>query len=285
MNLNPPPHSPNVETPPWPLPPRLQRRREGPAGVHLDRSGAARPVSQPEKGLANRVPAATMSVMASDRPFRCHGGRLGRAAASTAITVSLAAEAGNPVVDRSWMAGSQLSRRGFLEAIALLTFAGVLCGCGLKTAWRPDDPQREALALLLPERIEIVTAFTRIRSFDEDDTPDGLELMVRGQNSLGHPGQLMVGDLTIELSEFKPASGIPKGKHIALWKTSLNSIKDQRANWNPVTQMYEFQLSLKGLKIPPAQKYVVTVGLRTPLDAFLSDEATLDLTRDNLGRF
>lgn len=231
------------------------------------------------------VPAATMSVMASDRPFRCHGRRLGRAAALTVAKVSLAAEACNSVVGRLRTAVSQLSRRGSLWALVLLCCAGTLCGCGLKTAWRPDDPQREALGLLLPERIEIVTAFTRVRNFDGDDTPDGLELMVRGQNALGHPGQLMVGDLTIELSEFRPASGIPKGEHIALWKASLNSIKDQRANWNPVTQMYEFQLDLKGLKIPPAQKYVVTVGLRTPLDAFLSDEATLDLTRDNLGRF
>ncbi len=139
-----------------------------------------------------------------------------------------------------------------------------------------DDPaQREMLALLLPSRIEIVEPFTRVKSFDDDSTPDGIELLLQSVNSLDNPGLMIAGHVRVELFEYLPASGNPKGQRLEHWNIELTTARQQRTYWNASTRMYEFRLGIAPEKIPPADKYVLVVTYNSPLGEHLSDESLI----------
>ena len=62
----------------------------------------------------------------------------------------------------------------------------VLLGCGPRTVDFDDPAVRQMISLLMPEQI-IVEPFTGLKSFDDDDEPDGLEVVIRSQDSFGDP--------------------------------------------------------------------------------------------------
>ncbi len=128
----------------------------------------------------------------------------------------------------------------------------------------------------MPQSVSIVTPFTRIRSFDDDETPDGLELLVRPLDGLGDPVK-MAGTVMVELYRFVPASGEPKGERIEFWNIPLSTPDDQKTYWNRTTQMYEFRLQLNVRAVPPDRAYVVLVTYTTPLGERMTDEYTLEL--------
>ena len=131
------------------------------------------------------------------------------------------------------------------------------------------------LALLMPTRIEIVEPFTRVKSFDDDSTPDGIELLLQAVNSLDNPGLMIVGDIRVELYNYVPASGNRKGARIEMWDVRLSTKKEQRTYWNRITQMYEFRLAVDADTIPTANKYVLLVTYNSPLGDHLTDECII----------
>jgi hypothetical protein len=128
------------------------------------------------------------------------------------------------------------------------------------------------LALLMPQRVEIVEPFTGVKSFDDDAVPDGIELLLQAVNSLENPGLMIVGTVRVELYEHVPASAEHKGRRLEHWNINLTTADEQRVYWNGLAQMYEFPLGIDTTKIPPADKYVLAVTYTSPLGGRLTDE-------------
>jgi hypothetical protein len=153
----------------------------------------------------------------------------------------------------------------------------VICagGCAMPRAATKDPGQREMLALLMPSRVEIVKPFTRVKSFNDDATPDGIELLMQAVNALDNPGLMITGTVRAGLYEYVPASADHKGRRLEHWDIDLSTARQQRAHWNAITQMYEFRLGIDPERIPPAEKYVLAVTYRSPLGEYLTDECVI----------
>ncbi len=158
--------------------------------------------------------------------------------------------------------------------IGLITLV-TLGGCA-STPQRVDEAaKRRMLSLLMPSRVEIVEPFTRVRSFDDDAAPDGIELLLQAVNSLDNPGLMVVGDIQVELYEHVPASGDRKGARVERWNVPLSTAEHQRTYWNQVTQMYEFRLTVDTKALPVDAKYVLLVTYNSPLGEHLTDECII----------
>lgn len=146
----------------------------------------------------------------------------------------------------------------------------VMFGCGPRGVDFDDPAVRQMISLLMPERI-IVEPFTGLKSFDDDDEPDGLEVVLRSQDSFGDPVKI-AGLVRVGLYAFNPASGERKGRQIEQWDVPLVTPPDQRTYWNPFTQMYEIPLELDLGSIAAAEKYVIEVVYTTPLGEHMISE-------------
>lgn len=157
---------------------------------------------------------------------------------------------------------------------ALSALFGVV-GCA-STAPTPNSADRlQMCALLMPSKIEIVEPFTRVKSFDDDAIPDGIELLLQAVNSFGARGLMMVGDIRVALYEHVPASGDQKGRRLEHWQIPLSTAEQQLRHWNDITQMYEFLLRVDPLPIALADQYVLAVTYNSPLGDHLTDECTI----------
>jgi len=147
-----------------------------------------------------------------------------------------------------------------------------LGGCTTRGVDAGDDAaRRRMLTLLVPRKIEIVAPFTGVKSFDDDPTPDGIELLLQAVNSLDDPGML-VGHVRVELFEQVPATADPKGRRLEHWNIELTTMNQQRTFWNAATQMYEFRLQADPEVIPPRDRYVLQVTYASPLGEHLTAE-------------
>ncbi|MHC4090644.1 MAG: hypothetical protein ACYSUQ_06615 [Planctomycetota bacterium] len=138
-----------------------------------------------------------------------------------------------------------------------------LIGCAPRAVDVDDPATRQMLSLLMPARI-IVEPFTGLKSFDDDDQPDGLEVVLRPVDAFQDPVKI-AGSLRVELYHFRPASGESKGRKIEQWDVPLSSLRDQETYWNRYTQMYEIPLELDLAAAEPADKYVIEITYNTPL--------------------
>jgi len=157
--------------------------------------------------------------------------------------------------------------------ISIVPLGLLAMSCATMTPLPGDEAARQRmLALLLPRRIEIVEPFTRVKSFDDDGTPDGIELLLQAVNSLDDPGLMVIGTLRVELYEYVPASGLPRGRRLEQWDVELVSDDQQRKYWNQLTQMYELRLGVDPKRIPSADRYVLLVTYDSPFGDRLTDE-------------
>jgi len=158
-----------------------------------------------------------------------------------------------------------------------LSFCAAAVGCrsGGPTSLPTERERVEMLALMLPERIAI-QPFTRIKSFDQDDFPDGVVVILRPVDRFGDPVKA-VGLFYFELWSYEQASGERKGQRLAFWERSIATADEVRLYWTRA-QMYEFQLAwLAGAEdVPPGRKYILTATYRTPWDETIRDEYILD---------
>lgn len=141
----------------------------------------------------------------------------------------------------------------------------------------------EMVKLLLPDEIRIVEAFTGFRSFDQDERPDGIELLLQPMDTYGDPVKI-AGTVRVELYAFLPASGEPKGERLCEpWEVPLLTEQDQKRYWNNVTGMYEIPLKFPTDLSPKGDKFVLRVTYNTPLSEHMTDEfvmaAPADVTR------
>jgi hypothetical protein len=161
----------------------------------------------------------------------------------------------------------------------LLACTGVMAAgaCSGSRGTLENSEQRAMLSMLMPRSVRIVGPFTRLASFDGDESPDGLEVLLRPLDQFDDPVKIS-GTVRIELYEFAPASGAPKGARIVEpWNIALVTEQDQRTYWNHISQMYEFKLQLNVRAIQPAQKYVIGVTYTTPLGDRMMDDYILEL--------
>jgi len=151
-----------------------------------------------------------------------------------------------------------------------------LAGCSRAPVDTSDSATRQQLSLLMPAAVNIVAPFTRLRSFDDNDRPDGIELLLQPVNGFGDPVNI-AGGVIVELYEYRQASGDNKGAKLKQWDIALMSERDQRMYWNRTTSMYEFQLQLDPSTLPPNHKYVLQVTHNTPLQEHMVDEFVLEV--------
>lgn len=163
--------------------------------------------------------------------------------------------------------------RRTVGSLLLLTSAWGGCAAPGKNA---DDLNRRAmLNLLMPSRIEIVEPFTRVRSFDDDLEPDGIEVLIRAVNSLDNPGLMIAGTMRIELFEQIPGSADQKGRRLEHWDVDLTTPQSQKRFFNQLTQMYEFRLGVDVAAVPAGGKYLLLVTYNSPMGEHLDDECVL----------
>ena len=148
-------------------------------------------------------------------------------------------------------------------------------GCASRPRTTDDAARRDMLTLLMPSRIKIVEPFTRVKSFDDDPTPDGIELLLQAVNSLDNPGLMIAGQLRVELFEHIAGSADQKGRRLEHWDIELATPAQQRRYWNQLTQMYEFRLAIDRTVMPLADKYVLLVTYNSPLGEHLTDEGVV----------
>ncbi len=163
------------------------------------------------------------------------------------------------------------SRLIHIEASLVLAFAG----CASTPSPTENAARERMLALLMPGKIEIVAPFTRVKSFDDDPMPDGIELLLQAVNSLDDPG-MIVGSVHVDLFEHVPASSDPKGRRLEYWDIELSTLQQQRTFWNQATQMYEFRLEIDPSVIPAKDRFVVHVTYTSPLGEHLTDSCIID---------
>jgi hypothetical protein len=145
-------------------------------------------------------------------------------------------------------------------------------GCTLTDVDLGDSATRQMLSLLMPAEI-IVEPFTGLKSFDDDDLPDGIEVVMRPVDAFGDPVKI-AGHLIIEVHQFRPASGERQGRKIEQWDIELASTRDQQKYWNRVTQMYEIPLALgpEAMALGAGEKFVIGITYNTPLGEHMITE-------------
>lgn len=168
------------------------------------------------------------------------------------------------------------NQRAWIAASLLTTcLAGSGCRGGIDRI--PTEQEKiDHLRLMLPNKIEI-QPFTSIRSFDEDNIPDGILLVLRPTDPFGDPVKA-AGYFYFELWTYVNASQERKGERLAFWDRAINSESDMRTYWTHA-QMFEFQLAWLGQglgSIEPGRKFVLTATWRTPWDTTVRDEYVLE---------
>lgn len=164
--------------------------------------------------------------------------------------------------------------------LAAITTCVLLGACTSNRSTLDGVETRNMIELLMPQRIEIVEAFTAFESFDDDQMPDGIGLRLQAQDAYGDPVKI-AGSVHIELYTYQPASGENKGNRLCEpWSVELVKQKDQRRYWNMVTGMYEIPLEfpeaiLADLPAKAGGKFVLAVTYHTPLDGHMTDECIL----------
>ncbi|HOA73876.1 MAG TPA: hypothetical protein PL151_04250 [Phycisphaerae bacterium] len=161
--------------------------------------------------------------------------------------------------------------------LVLLAVCSVVLGCRSTGPNRmpTEQEQLDMLALMLPQRIQI-QPFTKIKSFNDDDVPDGILAVVRPLDKFGDPVKA-VGLFYFELWTYVNASGMQRGERLAFWEREITTAEEVRLYWTRA-EMYEFQLAwTAGVEaIQPGRKFVLTATYRAPWDETFQDEYVID---------
>ena len=139
-----------------------------------------------------------------------------------------------------------------------------------------EKEQLDTLSLMLPQSIKI-QPFSKVKSFNQDEVPDGILAVVRAYDKFGDPVKA-IGLWYFELWTFENASGDRKGERLAYWDRNLSTAEEVRLYWTRA-QMLEFQLAWTGgvESIKPGRKYVLTATYRAPWDETFQDEYVLTI--------
>lgn len=169
---------------------------------------------------------------------------------------------------------------GFRHSLGLWV-AVLLCitdaGCTSRRVDLEDEDTRSMVELLMPQRFRIVEAFTGFRSFDDDELPDGIELLFQPLDAYGDPVKI-AGSVRVELFAHQAASGFDKGRRICEpWQIDLLTSDDQERYWNVITGMYEVPLEFPAGTHPEGSRYVLALTYNTPLGEHMTSDCELSI--------
>jgi len=172
----------------------------------------------------------------------------------------------------STMKTAQLPLLALVFVATAISSSG-LFGCSTRTGEMAmtDTESGQMIALLMPQSVKI-QPFTKPKSFDKDNIPDGIEVLVQPLDKFDDPVKA-VGIMQFELYSYRQASGQPKGERIQFWEVPIASAQQVRQFWDRTAQMYLFKLAVDEIgSLPPGQKYVLTVRYNSPQGEHLEDE-------------
>jgi hypothetical protein len=144
-------------------------------------------------------------------------------------------------------------RRGlFFLVVSFLTVGPLSC----------NEPQPKGGAadakMFGPVSMRIHPTFTRIKDWNGDKAPDGIDALLELQDQFGEPTRA-TGRVIFELFEYRRNFPNPAGKRLFNpWVTSLVTVEDQSARWNRALRAYSFQLVVP--QIQPHRTYVLTAS-------------------------
>jgi hypothetical protein len=163
--------------------------------------------------------------------------------------------------------------------IPVLLSLPLLAGCqGSGPSRMPTEPERRAMmSLMLPSKIKI-EPFTKIASFDKDEIPDGLLVVLRPVDQFGDPVKA-TGLFYFELYSYQMGSSEREGQRLAFWDQTIDSPEKIAQHWTHA-QMYEFKLGWPqgASAIHPGKKYLLSATYRTPWDETIKDEYVMEFT-------
>jgi len=180
-----------------------------------------------------------------------------------------------------------VNRIGLFVAGMLRVVMGIaLGGCTPKMSWQVTNPGMEAtsqpagdvqeqMSLLMPTKIDIMP-FTKPKSWDDDQKPDGIEVVLRPLDSFGDQTKA-IGLFRFELYLFKKASSDTRGPRNGLWQEDLSSREAQYKHWDRITRTYRFRLGWAGENVRPG-KYILDVTYISPSGSRLSDSYIMEAT-------
>ena len=132
--------------------------------------------------------------------------------------------------------------------------------------------------------------FTRIKDFDGDNYPDGIDALIEFQDQLGDPTKAS-GRVIFELYAFQKFDPERKGKRLANpWVGTLETLDDQRLRWNRTSRTYSFplaydQISLTGTYVLTAEfqlsnggRFYDQIILEPPQGAYAAKGAAVPTT-------
>jgi hypothetical protein len=156
----------------------------------------------------------------------------------------------------------------------LLVPAATILGCQPRTTALSPDADALLADVVLPQRIEIQRYLTRPVSMSRaGGDPDGVEVILAALDSSGDPVK-SVGSYFFELHEFRPASGDPVGRSLAMWEIRVDSRETLAGYWDRLARFHRFRLGLEGRTLPPG-KYVLVARLVLPVGRTLHDQYEL----------
>lgn len=139
-----------------------------------------------------------------------------------------------------------------------------------------DQARKQMVEVVLPVAIDIQGPFTRPASFDKDNVPDGIEVVLE---AVDHQDQTtrMVGHLVLELYNHRQAAADPKGSQLQVWELDMATEKDQESYFNRLTRMYEFPLLVDRTQVPQSKQFVLVARYTNPWGKHIETEEVLDI--------
>jgi hypothetical protein len=137
---------------------------------------------------------------------------------------------------------------------ALASILLSLLGC---SSSRPPEPRTVSeAALFAPAAMRIHPIFTRVKDFNGDNYPDGVDALLEFQDQFGDATKAS-GRAIFELYAFQKFDPTHKGKRLCNpWIGSLDTLDDQKMRWNRTSRTYSFPLQYD--QISATNTYVLT---------------------------
>jgi hypothetical protein len=144
-----------------------------------------------------------------------------------------------------------------------------MLSCSSNRSKPADQP-----ASFAPVAMRIHPIFTRVKDFNGDNYPDGIDALLEFQDQFGDPTKAS-GTVIFEIYEFQKFDPQRKGKRLANpWVGSLETMDDQRMRWNRTSRTYSFPLQFD--QINPTNTYVLTAQFQMSNGGRFHDEIVLE---------
>jgi hypothetical protein len=157
-------------------------------------------------------------------------------------------------------------------SFATILIAGlIVAGCSSTDAPRPSASD---CALFGPAAMRIHPIFTRIKDFNGDNIPDGIDALLEFQDQFGDATKAS-GTVIFELYEFQKFDAERRGPRVCNpWVGSLQTVEDQRQRWNRTSRTYSFPLAYS--LIIPTSNYVLTAEFQLSGGGRFYDQIVLE---------